>query len=226
MGLGAVRSGRAGDETFGLEVLSGVLGRLNGRSDEVLQKESEARRDARLSSWQVRKWGGKGFVSGGFLVTKTIEDDSPAQSTETEEKEAETMEQISSNSTDMEDGSRFKLANDGSLSEGVSERKRLKLEKRARKEARRLKREKRRQNSEKSSAALTPEDEASEAPTPVLSRLANSEVNSPSGSATPVSDSIRQQVQLRRRPGTRHAVRPDQKALNEVSDQARCGFGC
>jgi Pin2-interacting protein X1 len=226
MGLGAVRPGRAGDETFGLEVLSGVLGRLNGRSEEVLQKESEAKRDARLSSWQVRKWGGRGFVSGGFLVTKTIENEPPAQSTETEEKEAEAVEPISSDSMDMEDGPRIKFVDDASQSEGVSERKRLKLEKRARKETRRLKRQKKRHQSEKTSADLTPADEDSDASTPVLSSFANSGVNSPSGSAAPASDSIRQQVQFRRRPGTRHAARPDQKALNEVGRQFLLLFGC
>jgi len=222
IGLGAVRPGRAGDETFGLEVLSGVLGRLNGRSKETLKKESDARRDARLSTWQVRKWGGKGFVSGGFLVTETIEDDSPAlQSTNNEEKDTRKMDPNSSNSTDMEEDTRNRVGEDeSSQSEHVSERKRLKLEKQARKKARRSRREKKGQRSEKRLQDITSPkaaNEISDRSAPLLSSSNDSDPNSGSVSATPLTASMKSQILFRRRPGTRRADRPDQQALNEAS---------
>ena len=215
MGLGAVRAGRAGEETFGLEVLSGVLGRLNGRSEETLKKESDARRDERLSSWQVRKWGGKGFVSGGFLVTKTIEDESPA----VDENDIASVEPASSSTADMEDGSRNQADEQASQPEGVSERKKGKLEKRIRKEARRLRREKKKQKTETTSISADTANEDSDKQTLTISSSATSNPNSGSGSSTPLSVSTRNPVVFRRRPGTRNTVRPDQKALNEVSRQ-------
>jgi Pin2-interacting protein X1 len=204
MGLGAVRVGRAGDETFGLEVLSGVLGRLNGRSEAALQKESEARRDARLSSWQVRKWGGMGFVSGGFLVTKTVEEDAPA----VEEEAAD----VESAPNEAGEGS--------SQSSDESERKKRKLEKQSRKEARRLKREKKKRKADAISSSADTTNEDSDKLTPVASSSANSNPKNRSGTSTPLPASTRNPVVFRRRPGTRTAVIPDQKALNEV--RANC----
>jgi Pin2-interacting protein X1 len=217
MGLGATKTGQAGDETFGLEVLSGVLGRLNGQSDETLRKESEARRDARLSSWQVRKWGGKGFVSGGFLVTKTIENEPAA----VEEKDIAPMKPASSGTADMEEDRQNQTDEEEPQSEEVSERRKLKLERRARKEARRLRREKKRQKTGTTSTSADTADDDSERPTPTLSSSAASNPNSRSGSSTPLSASTRRPVVFRRRPGTRNTVRPDQKALNEVSGELR-----
>ncbi|KAF2671288.1 hypothetical protein BT63DRAFT_453689 [Microthyrium microscopicum] len=73
-GLGSERKkGGMEDESFGLNLLSGILGRLNGKSEEVLKKEEGARRDIGLQRYMEGKWGGVGFTFGGYLVGDRIE---------------------------------------------------------------------------------------------------------------------------------------------------------
>ena len=72
LGLGAKVGGNKA-ETFGLSLFSGVLGRLNGNSDEQVQKQQDALRDAELRQYQVGKYGLMNFVSGGLLVGERIE---------------------------------------------------------------------------------------------------------------------------------------------------------
>jgi Pin2-interacting protein X1 len=72
LGLGAKR-GNVEGENFGLDGLQSLLGRLNGKSEEVLQKEEEARRDVRLVMYAERRFGALRFVSGGFLEGDNIE---------------------------------------------------------------------------------------------------------------------------------------------------------
>lgn len=74
LGLGAKRGKNANDETFGLTLLSGLLGRINGKSDDVLRKEEAAVRDVKLMRYQGEKWGSVGFVFGGYLVGDSIEE--------------------------------------------------------------------------------------------------------------------------------------------------------
>ena len=72
LGLGA-QVGKGNAETFGLSLFSGVLGRLNGKSDAEVQKHQTALRDAELRLYQANKYGNMSFVSGGFLVGDRIE---------------------------------------------------------------------------------------------------------------------------------------------------------
>lgn len=72
LGLGA-SIGKVNAETFGLSLFSGVLGRLNGKSDVEVQKHQHALRDAGLRMYQAQKYGNMNFVSGGFLVGDRIE---------------------------------------------------------------------------------------------------------------------------------------------------------
>lgn len=72
LGLGA-SIGKVNAETFGLSLFSGVLGRLNGKSDVEVQKHQHALRDAELRMYQAQKYGNMNFVSGGFLVGDRIE---------------------------------------------------------------------------------------------------------------------------------------------------------
>ena len=60
--------GRVNADTFGLSLFSGVLGRLNGKSDADVQKHQSALRDAELRTYQAQKYGYMNFVSGGLLV--------------------------------------------------------------------------------------------------------------------------------------------------------------
>lgn len=72
LGLGAKTSAQ-NPETFGLSMYSGLLGRLNGKSDQALEKEQTARRDVELALYQGRKWGHLNFVSAGYLLGDKIE---------------------------------------------------------------------------------------------------------------------------------------------------------
>lgn len=72
LGLGAKVGGNKA-ETFGLSLFSGVLGRLNGKSDEQVQKQQDALGDAELRQYQVGKYGLMNFVSGGLLVGDKIQ---------------------------------------------------------------------------------------------------------------------------------------------------------
>nr|POE82762.1 protein pxr1 [Quercus suber] len=74
LGLGAKVGGKANADTFGLSTLSGIFGRLNGKSDEVVQKQEGALRDAELRTYQAQKYGFMNFVSGGLLVGDKMEE--------------------------------------------------------------------------------------------------------------------------------------------------------
>ncbi|KAI6854393.1 hypothetical protein KC338_g9275 [Hortaea werneckii] len=73
LGLGAKVGGKSNAETFGLSTLSGIFGRLNGKSDEEVQKKQYDLRDAELRSYQAGKYGFMNFVRGGLLVGDKME---------------------------------------------------------------------------------------------------------------------------------------------------------
>jgi len=67
LGLGAARVA-SNAETFGLSLYSGLLGRLNGKSEAEVEKQQTAQRDVELALYQGRKYGNINFISAGFLV--------------------------------------------------------------------------------------------------------------------------------------------------------------
>lgn len=71
LGLGAKR-GSERAENFGLAGLESVLGRLNGKEEEV-KKEEERREKIEQRAYVYRKFGFMNFVSGGYLVGDKIE---------------------------------------------------------------------------------------------------------------------------------------------------------
>ena len=74
LGLGAKRgSGVNAGECVGLDVFQSLLGRLNGKSDDVLEKEQKSRDDLKRAIYTERRWGALRFVSGGVLVGDKIE---------------------------------------------------------------------------------------------------------------------------------------------------------
>lgn len=85
LGLGA-QVGKGNAETFGLALFSGVLGRLNGKSDAEVQKKQDALRDAELRAYQNTKYGFMNFVRGGLLVGDKME---PPKSTKIEDIKAD-----------------------------------------------------------------------------------------------------------------------------------------
>lgn len=56
-----------------MSLFSGVLGRLNGKSDAEVEKQQEAIRDAELRNYHATKFGLMNFVRGGLLVGDTIQ---------------------------------------------------------------------------------------------------------------------------------------------------------
>lgn len=70
LGLGAKR-GSERAENFGLAGLQSILGRLNGKEEEV-KKEEERREEIEKRAFVYRKYGMMNFVSGGFLVGDKI----------------------------------------------------------------------------------------------------------------------------------------------------------
>lgn len=74
LGIGAKIGGKGNAETFGLSTLSGIFGRLNGKSDFDVQKQQSSLRDAELRTYQAQKFGYMNFVSGGLLVGDKIEE--------------------------------------------------------------------------------------------------------------------------------------------------------
>lgn len=66
LGLGAKR-GSERAENFGLAGLESILGRLNGREEEV-KKEEARREEIEKRAYVFRKFGSMNFISGGFLV--------------------------------------------------------------------------------------------------------------------------------------------------------------
>ncbi|CAK4015326.1 related to pxr1 [Lecanosticta acicola] len=73
LGLGA-KIGGGNAETFGLSMFSGLLGRLNGKSEVELKEKQDQMRDAELRTWTGRKYGYMNFVSGGLLVGDKMEE--------------------------------------------------------------------------------------------------------------------------------------------------------
>ncbi|KAK3670086.1 telomerase inhibitor [Recurvomyces mirabilis] len=74
LGLGAKLGGAGNAETFGLSTLSGIFGRLNGKSEAEVEKQQSSLRDAELRTYQSQKYGHMNFVRGGLLVGDKIEE--------------------------------------------------------------------------------------------------------------------------------------------------------
>jgi Pin2-interacting protein X1 len=72
-GLG-VQKGKSNADTFGLATLSGIFGRLNGKSEVEVQKQADTQRDLELQTYQSQKWGMMNFVYGGLLVGDKMEE--------------------------------------------------------------------------------------------------------------------------------------------------------
>ncbi|KAF9730662.1 telomerase inhibitor [Paraphaeosphaeria minitans] len=71
LGLGAKR-GSERAENFGLAGFASILGRLNGKEEEV-KKEEERQEKIQQRAYVYKKFGMMNFVSGGYLVGDKIE---------------------------------------------------------------------------------------------------------------------------------------------------------
>ncbi|KAI2464474.1 hypothetical protein F4781DRAFT_412919 [Annulohypoxylon bovei var. microspora] len=68
LGLGAKPKHKQNAECTGLDVFKDLLGRLNGKSEEVIEKEKVIRLSVKTNLYVERKYGPMRFVSGGLLV--------------------------------------------------------------------------------------------------------------------------------------------------------------
>lgn len=72
LGLGA-KSGVNLPPT-GLDAFQGLLGRLNGKQDEELEKEQNTRDNLKRAAYVENRWGALQFVSAGFLVGDRVKE--------------------------------------------------------------------------------------------------------------------------------------------------------
>ncbi|KAL8942375.1 MAG: hypothetical protein Q9216_001695 [Gyalolechia sp. 2 TL-2023] len=73
LGLGAKNGGPCDDgPTTGLDGLQNLLGRLNGKDEELLEKEHRRKEAYRRNVYAEQRWGFGNFISGGFLVGDRI----------------------------------------------------------------------------------------------------------------------------------------------------------
>ncbi|KAI5867034.1 hypothetical protein GGS23DRAFT_593764 [Durotheca rogersii] len=73
-GLGAKPRQKQSDECTGLDSFKDLIGRLNGKSEETIQKEQQVRLDFKTSLFVERRYGPMRFVSGGLLVGEQIKE--------------------------------------------------------------------------------------------------------------------------------------------------------
>ncbi|KAI1176844.1 hypothetical protein F4777DRAFT_235364 [Nemania sp. FL0916] len=72
LGLGAKIIQKQSDECTGLDVFKDLLGRLNGKSEETINKERQVRSEIKTHLFVERKYGPMRFVSGGLLVGEQV----------------------------------------------------------------------------------------------------------------------------------------------------------
>lgn len=96
LGLGAKIRQKQSDECTGLDVFKDLLGRLNGKSEEALEKERQVRSEIKTNLVVERKYGPMRFVSGGLLVgdhmMAELVDKKPTSTPVKEESVSETSE--------------------------------------------------------------------------------------------------------------------------------------
>lgn len=74
LGLGAkIGSGVGHGECTGLDAFKDLLGRLNGKDEDEIEKEKKSREDLKVAIYSERKWGTTRFVKGGFLIGDKIQ---------------------------------------------------------------------------------------------------------------------------------------------------------
>jgi Pin2-interacting protein X1 len=74
LGIGAkIGSGVGHGECTGLDAFKNLLGRLNGKDEDELEKEQKSREDLRRAIYTEKRWGSVRFVPGGFLIGDKIQ---------------------------------------------------------------------------------------------------------------------------------------------------------
>jgi Pin2-interacting protein X1 len=74
LGIGAkVGSGVGHGECTGLDAFKNLLGRLNGKDEDEIEKEQKSREDLKRAIYTEKRWGSIRFVKGGFLIGDKIQ---------------------------------------------------------------------------------------------------------------------------------------------------------
>lgn len=120
LGLGA-KIGGGNAETFGLSMFSGLLGRLNGKSDVEVKEKQDKLRDAELRTYTGRKYGYMNFVSGGLLVGDKMEDKPPAAKSSSSSKKRKADEAVDEEDTQVTKSRKIEPeSRSGAITEGLS----------------------------------------------------------------------------------------------------------
>jgi len=75
LGLGAkIGSGVGPGQCTGLDAFQNLLGRLNGKDEDEIEKEQKSKDDLRRAVYTEQRWGSIRFVKGGLLIGDKIQD--------------------------------------------------------------------------------------------------------------------------------------------------------
>lgn len=106
LGLGAGPRDALGEPT-GLGAFTGLLGRLNGKTDTELEEDQRRRSDNRLARYAATKWQAVTFISGG-LLTQEKSESHPAKPSQNNSRDTPEMEKTSG--TNDHEGSDSRIA--------------------------------------------------------------------------------------------------------------------
>ncbi|KHN95308.1 PinX1- protein [Metarhizium album ARSEF 1941] len=136
-GLGYSRAKE--DEVTGLDVFSDLLSRLNGKSEESVERDGQARLAVKTNRYVEARWGPMRFVRGGLLVGDELRAESaegestPASEADEEPAESESTRRVKKSkkrkASDLAEGETEPASADAERTEG----RRRKEERRARK---------------------------------------------------------------------------------------------
>ncbi|KAG5932436.1 hypothetical protein E4U53_001342, partial [Claviceps sorghi] len=122
------------DQVTGLDVFSDLLSRLNGKSEDFIEGEKQARLEVKTHRYVEAKWGPMRFVRGGLLVG----DDMKEVPVEDGVPDAETQSRSADDKAARSKKSKKRKAADVQDSDAESSQEAKKQEKRRKKEERRL----------------------------------------------------------------------------------------
>ncbi|KAG6157295.1 hypothetical protein E4U37_007521 [Claviceps purpurea] len=122
------------DQVTGLDVFSDLLSRLNGKSDDAIEGDKQARLEVKTHRYVEARWGPMRFVRGGLLVGDEMKE-VPVPALEDAKKQQHLDEELGKSSKKSKKRKAADLQED---SEGDSSPDAKKEEKRRRKEERKL----------------------------------------------------------------------------------------
>lgn len=126
LGIGAAGPGaNNANECTGLDVFKDLLGRLNGTSEAVIDKQRQARENVKLTLYVERRFGPMRFVRGGFLIGDDMEDEKGDEAEA--DADALTTAQVSTSES-------ASSASEPEVDDSKAARKKAKKEKKERKE--------------------------------------------------------------------------------------------